>query len=187
MSDQENSANHSDDGSGPASRGWMTRPDWRFMLSHPAHCIALGFGTGLAPVAPGTVGTLLGFPIHYLLSGYLSLGAQFIAVAIGFVLGVWACGRTGRDMGIADHSGMVWDEVVAFVLILMFTPPGWAWQALAFFSFRFFDVLKPPPIRDIDRRCKGGFGVMADDIAAAAYSLISMAIVLTLLNLWRAW
>ncbi len=155
----------------------IARPDARFLVSHPAHFIALGFGAGLAPVAPGTVGTLLGFPVYMLLAYFLSPPEVFGAGIALFVLGVWACGRTGRDLGIADHSGMVWDEVAAFVLILVLTPPGPWWWALAFFVFRFFDVLKPPPIRTIDRRWKGGFGVMFDDIAAAFYTLLVIAIV----------
>lgn len=154
----------------------IARPDVRFLISHPAHFIALGFGTGLAPVAPGTVGTLLGFPIYVLLAHFLSPPEVFAAGIALFALGVWACGRTGRDMGIADHSGMVWDEVAAFVLILVMTPPGPWWWALAFFAFRFFDVLKPPPIRQIDRLWKGGFGVMFDDIAAGFYTLLVIAV-----------
>lgn len=154
----------------------ITRPDARFLVSHPAHFIALGFGTGLAPVAPGTAGTLLGFPIYFALAWFLSPLEVAAAGVLLFALGVWACGRTGRDMGIADHSGMVWDEVAAFVLILVMTPSGPWWWALAFFGFRFFDVLKPPPIRTIDRRWKGGFGVMFDDIAAGFYTLLVIAL-----------
>jgi phosphatidylglycerophosphatase A len=155
----------------------IIRPTLRFVLAHPAHFLALGFGTGIAPVAPGTVGTLLGFPIHGLLASRLA-PAELLAVVAGmFAIGVWACGKTGTDLGIADHSAMNWDEVVAFLLILVITPPGWAWQAFAFFAFRFFDVVKPPPIRYFDRTIKGGFGVMFDDIVAAFYTLLATAIV----------
>jgi phosphatidylglycerophosphatase A len=94
-----------------------------------------------------------------------------------FVLGIWTCSTTGNAMGIGDHSSMVWDEIVAFMLILVFTPPGLAWQLLAFLAFRAFDVLKPPPIRDMERRWKGGFGVMADDVVAAFYALLVIAVV----------
>ena len=155
----------------------MVRPTVRLLLAHPAHFIALGFGTGLAPVAPGTVGTLLGFPIYALLAEEFGPLGILVAVGIGFLIGIWACGRTGRAMGVSDHSSMVWDEVVAMVLILLFTPPGLAWQAFAFLAFRVFDVVKPPPIRYIDRTVKGGFGVMLDDIGAAFYALLLMAIV----------
>src|SRR4051794_4066125 len=97
-------------------------------------------------------------------------------VPILFLLGVWCCGKTGAAMGIPDHSSMVWDEVVAFLLILVFTPEGLVWQAFAFFAFRAFDVLKPPPIRQIDRHWKGGFGVMFDDVVAAFYTLLTMSV-----------
>jgi len=157
----------------------ILRPGARFMLAHPARCIALGFGTGLSPVAPGTVGTLLGFPVYWIASRLLApYGplALLALIAALFVLGVWACARTGRDLGLADHSGMNWDEIVAFQLVLMLTPDAWQWQAFAFFGFRFFDVVKPPPIRQVDARLKGGLGVMADDVLAAFYTLFAMAV-----------
>ena len=155
----------------------IVRPTLRFLFAHPAHFLALGFGTGLAPVAPGTVGTLLGFPIYGLLAPRLAPAELLATIAGMFALGIWACGTTGRAMGIPDHSAMNWDEVVAFVLILVLTPPGWAWQTFAFLAFRFFDVVKPPPIRYFDRTIKGGFGVMFDDIVAAFYTRLVMAIV----------
>jgi phosphatidylglycerophosphatase A len=164
----------------------IVRPDARFLFSHPAHAVALGFGAGLAPVAPGTVGTLLGWPIFWAITwldpAYRDAWLLCIALVL-FCVGIWACARTGRDLGIPDHSGMVWDEVVAFLLILTLIPPGWAWQVGAFFLFRVFDVLKPPPIRQVDRTWKGGFGVMADDIIAAFYTLLVIAIVKRLLGL----
>ncbi len=92
-----------------------------------------------------------------------------------FALGVWACGRTGRALGVADHGGMVWDETVAFLLVLFFTPASLAWQAWAFLLFRLFDILKPPPIRYFDRKWKTGFGVMFDDLLAAGYALLVLA------------
>jgi phosphatidylglycerophosphatase A len=155
----------------------IIRPTLRFLVAHPAHFLALGLGTGLAPVAPGTAGTLLGFPIYSLLAAWLAPLELLAAIGGMFALGIWACGATGRAMGIPDHSAMNWDEVVAFLLILMVTPPGLGWQAFAFFAFRFFDVVKPPPIRYFDRTIKGGFGVMFDDIVAAFYTLLAMAIV----------
>jgi phosphatidylglycerophosphatase A len=154
----------------------IIRPDSRFMLSHPAHFVALGFGTGLAPVAPGTVGTLLAFPLYSLLALQMGALALFGVILLLFAVGVWACERTGRAMGIADHSGMVWDEVVAMMLILLIVPAGVSWWIAAFFLFRFFDVVKPPPIRHFDRTLKGGFGVMFDDILAAFYTLLVLAV-----------
>jgi len=169
----------------------ITRPGPGFALAHPAHFIALGFGTGLAPLAPGTVGTLLAFPLFILLGWLLPTVSVFGVVVplylfgvivLFFGIGVWACARTGRDLGIADHSAMNWDEVVAMLLILVFTPSSWAWWAFAFFAFRFFDVVKPPPIRDIDRAMKGGLGVMFDDIVAAFYTLLLIALVKRILG-----
>lgn len=159
----------------------IVRPGVKFLYSHPAHVIALGFGAGLAPVAPGTWGTLVGFPIYFALSYWLGDAGTILAAVPLFLLGIWACGRTGQDMGIPDHSGMVWDEIVAFIVILAFIPEGWVWQALAFFLFRFFDVIKPPPIREVDRHWKGGFGVMFDDIIAAFYTLLVLALMKRLL------
>jgi phosphatidylglycerophosphatase A len=155
----------------------IARPTLRFTVGHPAHFIALGFGTGLAPVAPGTAGTLLAFPIYMLLDAWLDPPELFAVIATFFVIGVWACGRTGRDLGIADHSAMNWDEVVAMLLVLLVAPAEWEWWALAFGAFRFFDVVKPPPIRHIDRTMKGGLGVMFDDIVAAFYTLLLVAAV----------
>lgn len=154
----------------------IVRPNARFMLRHPAHFIALGLGTGLAPVAPGTAGTLLTFPLHVLLVAYLPTLPHVGVIVLLFALGVWACGVTGRAMGIADHSGMVWDEVVAMLIVLLVVPEGAWWWLAAFLLFRVFDVLKPPPIRYFDQTVKGGFGVMFDDILAAGYTLLVLAI-----------
>jgi phosphatidylglycerophosphatase A len=158
------------------------RPTAGFLLAHPAHFIALGFGTGLSPVAPGTIGTLLAFPLYAVAAQWLGPPMLALAIAALFLLGIWACGRTGRDLGVADHGGMTWDEIVAFMAVLLFTPAGLWWQALAFVAFRFFDIVKPPPIRWLDRNVKGGFGVMLDDLVAAFYSLLVLAAALRLLG-----
>ena len=146
------------------------------MLSHPAHFIALGFGTGLSPVAPGTIGTLLAFPLYIVLAGWLSPLGILLVCAFLYAVGVWACGRTAHALGVHDHGGINWDEIVAFLFVLCFTPAGWLWQVGAFAAFRFFDIVKPPPIRQVDRRVKGGFGVMLDDLLAAGYSLLVIAL-----------
>ena len=149
----------------------------RFVLRNPAHFIAFGGGAGLAPFAPGTFGTLLALPIFWLAGPRLEAWAYLAALAGLFALGVWACGVTGRALGRPDHGGMVWDETVAFLLVLFFTPVYGYWQAFAFVVFRFFDIVKPPPIRYYERVFKGGVGVMIDDIAAAFYTLVVLALV----------
>jgi phosphatidylglycerophosphatase A len=152
------------------------RPRPGFVFSHPAHFVAFGFGAGLVPFAPGTAGTLLAWALGWALGG-LHPGILFSTAAVFFVIGVWACAVTGRHLGIADHSAMVWDEVAAFLLVLALVPRELAWQAAAFVAFRFFDIAKPPPIREFERRFRGGFGVMFDDIVAAAYTLLALAAV----------
>lgn len=154
----------------------LAHPTPAFTFSHPAHFIALGFGAGLARIAPGTFGTLVAFPLWWLIGGgYDPLVLLGILGAL-FLVGIWACGRTGRDLGVSDHGAMCWDEVVAFLLVLALVPQDWRWQAAAFFLFRFFDVVKPPPIRQFELRLRGGFGVMFDDILAAGYTLLVLAV-----------
>ena len=163
------------------------KPSLRFLFSHPAHFIALGFGSGLSPIMPGTVGTLFGWLLHYLLTSicpdiFTPLIWTIIILA-GFFIGIWACARTGRDIGKPDHGGMVWDEMVAIWLVLLFvTPAGWVAQTGAFLLFRIFDILKPPPIGFFDRQLKGGFGVMWDDVVAAFYTLLVFALASQLLK-----
>jgi phosphatidylglycerophosphatase A len=160
----------------------VLRPTWRFLLARPAHFIAFGFGAGLAPFAPGTWGTLVAFPVHWLLAPRVGPVEYLLLLAVLFGIGVWACEATGRALGAADHGGMVWDETVAFLLVLYFVPAAPYWQAAAFLLFRLFDILKPPPIRYYDRTFKSGFGVMLDDLVAAFYTLIVLAVAKTLLE-----
>jgi phosphatidylglycerophosphatase A len=154
----------------------LARPTPAFAFGHPAHFIALGFGAGLARFAPGTAGTLVAFPLWWVIGdGYEPLVLLGLIAAL-FAVGVWACGRTGRDLGVSDHGAMCWDEIVAFLLVLALVPDDPWWKAAAFFLFRAFDVLKPPPIRQLEMRLKGGFGVMFDDILAAGYTLLVLAL-----------
>lgn len=146
------------------------------MLRDPAHVIALSAGAGLSIAAPGTFGTLAAFPVHWWLASRFSDTTWLIVLGAAFFIGIWACGRTGRALGTADHGAMVWDETVAFALVLVFTPNETIWRALAFFLFRVFDIGKPPPIRYYDRTLKNGFGVMFDDLIAAFYTLICLAL-----------
>lgn len=149
----------------------------RFMLSHPAHFIAQGFGSGLSPIMPGTFGTLFAWLTFVVLSArwphYFTPLNWLVLIAAGFVVGIWTCQRTGRDLGVSDHGSMVWDEIIAFWLVLVVvTPAPWWTQFWAFIVFRFFDMVKPPPIGYFDRHMKGGLGVMWDDILAAFYTLM---------------
>lgn len=142
--------------------------------------LAFGFGSGLIRPGPGTWGTLMAWVLWVV--GMSRLSDTYIAgfLLVTFVLGCWVCGRTGTQLGKSDHGGMVWDEMVAFWLVLWLTPAGWQAQLIAFVLFRFFDILKPPPIRLFDRRLKNGFGVMWDDLLAAGYSLLVIAILVRL-------
>lgn len=168
----------------PGQQAHVSRPDGRFMLSHPAHLLAQGFGSGLSPIMPGTSGTLFAWLSFVVLSArwpeVFTAGVWGIIIAVGFVIGIWACHETGRHLGISDHGSMVWDEIIAFWLVLVvLMPASFGTQVWAFVWFRFFDMVKPPPIRAFERRFKRGFGVMADDILAAFYTLLLFA-------LWRA-
>lgn len=151
------------------------RPGWRFVLRRPAHFIAFGFGAGLSPVAPGTVGTLVAFPLFWALSG-LDPAAYFALVAALFAAGVRFCDIAGKRVGAVDHGGIVWDEIVAFLLVLPFAPKTVTGFGAAFALFRLFDVWKPFPIRAIDNRTTGGFGVMLDDLLAAGYTVAVLKI-----------
>jgi phosphatidylglycerophosphatase A len=126
--------------------------------------------------APGTAGTLLAFPLFALMVVNCTVGEQLALIVFFFAVGIWACARTADDLGIADPGAIVWDEIVAFTLVLFFTPAGYVWQIAAFLLFRFFDIVKPPPIRYFDRKWKNGFGVMFDDLLAAFFTLIVLAV-----------
>jgi phosphatidylglycerophosphatase A len=154
----------------------VLRPSWRFLLRHPAHAIAFGFGAGLAPVAPGTWGTLIAFPVYWMVAPRLDPVNFLLMLGLLFALGVWACELTGRAIGSSDHGGMVWDETVAFLLVLFFVPATLGWQAAAFLLFRVLDIVKPPPIRYFERAFRNGFGVMLDDLLAAFYTLLAFAV-----------
>jgi phosphatidylglycerophosphatase A len=147
-------------------------PDWRFITRHPAHFLAFGLGSGLAPKAPGTFGTLAALPLYYLIAAFATPLQLYGVIAVAFIAGVWLCGKTGRALGVADHSGIVWDEIVAFWLVLAFTPQHIVWVTAAFGLFRLFDIWKPYPINWFDAHLKNGFGVMFDDLLAAGYSVL---------------
>ena len=160
------------------------RPTAAFMLRHPAHAIALGFGSGLSPKAPGTVGSLWGWASWLLIQNSLSLTTQAALILVSLLIGWWACTLTARHMGVSDPGSIVWDEIVAMWLILfLLMPAGFMAQLSAFLLFRFFDTVKPGPVAWADRLFKGfgwrgGWGVMFDDLVAALCTLIVLA-------LWR--
>lgn len=154
------------------------RPNWAFATQSSAHMIALGFGSGLMRPAPGTWGTIFGWVTFNYFLASLSSHTQGLIIALAFAIGVWACGVAGKALGVIDHGAWVWDEVVAFWLVLWLlpAPASFAAQAWAFVLFRLFDIVKPPPIRQFDAQMKNGFGVMWDDIVAAGYTLLVIAL-----------
>lgn len=150
-------------------RNRLPAPIW----NSPPRLLACGFGSGAAPYAPGTVGTLAAIPL-YLLLAPLPMHLYLLVTAALFALGVWACHSTARSFGVHDHGGIVWDEFVGYLLTMTAAPQGWQWPLAGFVLFRLFDILKPWPIRWLDRRVPGGFGIMLDDLAAGAYALLAM-------------
>jgi len=160
-----------------------TSPDLRFLLRHPAHFLGLGFGSGLAPHAPGTYGTLAALPLYAGLA-WLPPSAQLAVIALLFLAGIPICRKTGTALGVADHGGIVWDEIVAMLLVLTCVPPTWAWWLAALLLFRLFDIWKPYPIRQFDARLKGGFGVMFDDLLAALYAIAVLEALQWLTTRW---
>jgi phosphatidylglycerophosphatase A len=142
---------------------------WR----NPLCVIALGFGAGALPRAPGTWGTLAAVPIYLLLSR-LALSQYLLLLMALFIAGVWICGAAGRILGAHDHGAIVWDEMVGFWVTMAAAPPGWVWLVVGFALFRLFDIWKPWPIAWLDRRVTGGFGVMADDLLAGLYAALCL-------------
>lgn len=164
-----------------SSEKFYLKPDLYLLFSHPAHFFSLGFGSGLVPKGPGTAGTLVAFPLYWLLAPLMNDYLFLLLLTLAFVIGVRMCDKTGRALGVPDHGAIVWDEIVAFMLVLFFTPEGIFWQILAFVLFRYFDILKPQPIRYFDENLHGGLGVMFDDLLAAGYALFCLAFVKSLL------
>ncbi|MCL2523642.1 MAG: phosphatidylglycerophosphatase A [Betaproteobacteria bacterium] len=150
------------------------RPNLRFLFAHPAHFLALGCGSGLAPKAPGTFGTLFAWGSFLLFRPYFSDFQLLLFFAAAYLAGIWLIDVTGRKLGDPDHGSIVWDEIVPFWLVLLLTPDDFYWQFGAFQIFRFFDIVKPQPARYFDQHVKNGFGVMADDLVAAGYTLLAL-------------
>jgi phosphatidylglycerophosphatase A len=168
----------------PSVRPSVLRPTVRFMLSHPAHIIALGAGSGLSRIAPGTMGTLWAWAAFVVMQMYLNPVQIAWVIVASLPIGWWACTVTARHMRVLDPGNIVWDEVVAFWAILWFITPAGLWaQVVAFALFRFFDAVKPGPVAWADGlfkgfNAKGGFGIIFDDLVAAGCTLLAIA-------LWR--
>lgn len=144
-------------------------------LGSPAGWLAFGFGSGLSPFAPGTMGTLVAVPFTFALKG-LDDTAYWLLLLLLFLLGIKICGQVSRKLGVHDHGGIVWDEMVGYWLAVAFVPLQWQWLLAAFLLFRFFDIFKPWPIRQIDKKISGGFGIMVDDIVAALFTIVILAV-----------
>jgi phosphatidylglycerophosphatase A len=151
------------------------RPDVRFLLSSPQVFVALGFGAGLAPVAPGTAGSLLAIPLALALHK-LPFGWQIGVLAAMCLIGFWICETAGTRLRDPDHPAIVWDEVCGAAIVLLASPPGHGWFAASFVAFRVFDILKPWPIGAIDRRLRNGIGTMSDDLVAAVFAVAAIEI-----------
>ncbi|MFH0352377.1 MAG: phosphatidylglycerophosphatase A [Chromatiales bacterium] len=144
-------------------------------LRHPAHLLALGFGTGCAPLAPGTAGTVFGVLVYLALQAVPVLWYLVVTVVL-FGVGVLVCHRAAEALGSHDHPAIVWDEVVGYLVAMTAAPDGWVWIVFGFVLFRAFDIFKPWPIRTIDARVSGGVGIMLDDAAAGLYAFLVMQV-----------
>lgn len=149
---------------------------WR----NPIHLLAFGFGAGTVPGAPGTAGTVVAVPL-YLFLGHVTPVMYMLIVVAMFVLGVWLCGRTSQDLGIEDHPGIVWDEIVGFLVAMFMAPSGWLWIVTGFGLFRLFDIVKPFPIRQLEKKLPGGMGIMLDDVLAGVYAAVILQIIVLII------
>ncbi|MHC5225640.1 phosphatidylglycerophosphatase A family protein [Ignatzschineria sp. LJL83] len=150
----------------------------KITIKTPWQFLASGFGSGLSPVAPGTMGTLMALPFWFLFANYLPLWAYILIIIVSTILGIVICQKASDELGVHDHGGIVWDEFVGLWITLLFAPVSWTSAILGFLIFRFFDVLKPWPIKVADQKVSGGFGIMIDDIIAGIFSLIVLQAIL---------
>lgn len=154
----------------------MTDAKSRLKLSNPWHLLATGFGSGLSPIIPGTMGSLAAIPFWLLMYWLLPVWLCWFIILFGFVVGIVICQRTSDDMQVHDHGSIVWDEFIGMWMTLMVIPlVSWQWLLIAFVLFRFFDMLKPWPIGWFDRQVGGGLGIMLDDIIAAIFAMVIVA------------
>ena len=155
----------------------MSNSIQKIILRNPIHFFSFGFGAGLSPVAPGTAGTLIAIPIYLLLSNNLPI-IYLLSLTILFFLGSWSAAYTAKALEVHDHPGIVIDEIVGYLITMLFIPAVWYWVILGFIFFRLFDIWKPWPISVIDQRISGGMGIMLDDVFAGFYGLLSLHIVI---------
>ncbi|MGV6818511.1 MAG: phosphatidylglycerophosphatase A family protein [Thiotrichales bacterium] len=153
------------------------KPGLSDFLSHPVHFLAFGAGSGLSPRAPGTMGTLAAIPVFLLMSG-LSLLPYLSITILLFAIGIWICGESSSLLGVHDHSGIVWDEIVGFLVTMVAVPAQWVWILAGFLLFRLFDIWKPWPIRLLDQHVHGGFGIMVDDLVAGIFAAVILQLLM---------
>ncbi|MBS0358124.1 MAG: phosphatidylglycerophosphatase A [Proteobacteria bacterium] len=156
---------------------WDTNISNHKIFKSIIHFFAYGFGSGLIPVAPGTMGTVMAIPF-YLLLNQLSLPLYALMIGITFCFGVYCCGLTANDLGEHDHPSIVWDEMVGYWITMFAIPLTWYWIVTGFLLFRFFDIWKPWPVRAIDKRVHGGLGIMLDDVIAGIFAWVVIRVIL---------
>ena len=157
----------------------VAQPPARTVFTDPVHFLAFGFGSGLSPWAPGTAGTVAAVPVYLLLQP-LPLWAYLLVTVLVILVGFRLCGDSARRLGVHDHPGIVWDEIAGFLVTMIAAPAGWMWVVIGFVLFRFFDIVKPWPVRWVDRSLHTGAGIVLDDVVAGIYALA----VLQLLAWW---
>lgn len=145
------------------------------IFTDPVHFLAFGFGSGLAPKAPGTFGSIVGVLLAWLMLPLLPLSYLLLTLLL-FIVGVWLCGASSKKLGVHDHGGIVWDEIVGVMITFFLLPSGWLWMLAGFCLFRVFDILKPWPISWLDKKVEGGFGIMIDDVIAGLFAFICLQV-----------
>lgn len=151
----------------------LPKPSVGELIRSPSMMLAFGFGSGLSPFAPGTMGTIIAIPFYLGLRELDNL-SYLAVVVVSFFAGIFFCNVASHKLKVHDHGGIVWDEIVGYWLTMLFAPRGWWWIIVGFFLFRFFDVLKPWPINLADKKIHGGFGIMFDDVLAAVYAFLCL-------------
>ena len=156
-------------------------PDWKTILTHPIHLLAFGFGSGLAPKAPGTFGTLVAIPIYLILEP-LNLTTYLGCLIVITLFSFYIAGKSAQLLGIHDHGGIVIDEICGYLLTMALAPKDWQWIVAGFLLFRLFDIFKPWPIKYLDKAISGGVGIVLDDLMAGIYALLSLEVLIQLVN-----